>query len=144
MKVGADASIFSDPLVVVAKKAFREYSRVTSERRLLGKGKKSGRPRLPACHAFLPVLKEWALEAGLSDRERGVRRASYLACVFMFNFGVRFSNVGHGGRIKDKHTVKRRDVVFEDVSGRRFNIPQYSLFLKELGCWGDREKVITS
>ena len=142
MKVGADASIFSDPLVVVAKKSFREDSRVTSERRLLGKGKKSGRPRLPACHAFLPVLREWASEKGLTVRNKGVRRASYLACAFMFNFGVRFSNVGCGGRIKDKHTVKRRDVVFEDESGRRFSIPQYAVLLKGLGCWGNREVIV--
>jgi len=60
----------------------------------------------------------------------------------MFNFGVRFCSVGFGGKAKGKHAVKRQDVVFHDTSGRKFSTPQYASFLKELGTWGDKFKVL--
>ena len=65
----------------------------------------------------------------------------YLASVTMYNFGIRFCNAGYDSKVKGKHALRRRDVVFEDVSDRRFNIPQYHEFLVSEGVWADREAV---
>ena len=119
LKVGENADVFADSLVALAKRTFRETSRETLLRRLTGI---NGKIRMPACSAFLETLKGEQM---------------VLASSFMFNFGVRLCNVGYDPKSKGKHAVRRRDIVFEDISGRRFNLPQYACYLRSISVWGD-------
>ena len=138
LSAGEDVTIFADPLISYAKRAFAEEPRDTSIRRLQGV---NGKLRLPACFEFLRVLRDWALSSHSIDGQ--YRLMVYLASVTMYNFGLRFCNAGYDSKVKGKHAVRRRDVVFEDTSDRRFSIPQYHDFLVAEGIWGDREAVRT-
>jgi hypothetical protein len=136
LRAGEDVSIFADPLISYTKRAFAENPRDTSIRRLQGL---KGKLRLPACFEFLVVLRDWVRSSPVNDSQS--RLMIYLASVTMYNFGLRFCNVGYDSKVKGKHALRRQDVVFEDISDRRFNIPQYYEFLMELGVWHDREAV---
>jgi hypothetical protein len=89
----------------------------------------------------MEAIKVWSTDTtAIQSVERLKRAAVHLASVFMYKFGLRFGNVGDSDN-KGKHAIRRRDVVFEDLSGRRFNIPQYASFLKSVGCWTCRKSV---
>ena len=138
LKAGADVSIFSDPLVSLVKKDLKETSRTSSIRRLVGKG-----ARQPACFEFLAHIFEWCKEAiGGKLAEYLKRKCSYLACNFLFNFGARYGNVGYDQITQGEHAVKRCDVIFQDQSGRRFDIPQFFKFITDLGILEDTEAVV--
>jgi len=100
--------------------------------------------RLPAVFEFLVVIRGLAEEGVdlLTTAERMKRALIYRACVFMYNFGLRFCNVAYDGRSKENHAIRRCDVVFHDVSDRRFGVSQYFAFLVGLGLWGEKSKII--
>jgi hypothetical protein len=62
--------------------------------------------------------------------------------MFCFNFATRFGNVGSDPTARGKHAIRRKDVVFEDVSNRRFNIPDYVVFLILEGVWPNVELIL--
>ena len=132
VKAGVNVSCLEEPLVRLAKKTGRESARDISIRTL-----HSGDTKLPATFDFLLVLRAWKEEVELSPGERSKRQCSFLASIFCFNFATRFGNVGNDPTAKGKHAIRRKDVVFEDVSNRRFNIPDYVEFLISEGVWPD-------
>ena len=81
-----DHECFSDPIISYAKKSYRESSRISSEKRLLGKH--GGKLRLPANFDFLLKIEEWrdhefnAKGKKLTVAEILKRKCSYLACKF--------------------------------------------------------------
>ena len=136
---------FSDPIISYAKKSYKESSRISSEKRLLGKH--GGKLRLPANFDFLLKIEEWkdhnlnAKGKKMTVAEILKRRCSYLACKFCYNFGTRFCNVGWDKKTKGIHCIKRMDIIFEDISGRRFHIDDYVEFLKSINIWDDFDKI---
>ena len=73
-------------------------------------------------------MREWALEKDITEINSMKRKLVMLASGVMFQYGVRFSNVGHDSQNKGKHSIRRSDVVFEVVSNRRFPILDYVAF----------------
>jgi hypothetical protein len=138
LKAGVDVSIFSDPLVSLVKKDIKETSRTSSIRRLTGKG-----ARQPACFEFLAPILDWCNEA-ISGKlaEYLKRKCAYLACNFLYNFGARYGNVGYDLLTGGEHAVKRCDILIQDQSGRRYNIPQFFKYITELGILEDTEAVV--
>jgi hypothetical protein len=138
VKAGADSSIFDDPLVRLTKKDFRESCRKTSQRRLQGIG---GSTRQPACFSFLPKILDWVRESTTFAMSL-LRKSAYLGCTVQFNYAARCCNVAYGPKTKDKHCLRRCDIVFQDSSDRRFNIPQYYEYLRSLKIEANKEAIL--
>ena len=134
-----NVEIFSDPLVKKARKTNRASSRETSMKAFFGKSAK-----LPATNEVLREIKKqanWNSDGECEPRQLAVflrRRAAYLACMFCFNFGSRFCNVGRDEKHKGKHAIRRCDVVIEDIDGLRYSIPDFVAFLVSKGVWHGR------
>jgi hypothetical protein len=139
IKAGIDISPLSDPLSSLTKKTFQGSARDSSIKRL-----ESSNTKLPATFEFLTAIKSWKDECGrhLRAGDQSRRLCTYVASKFCFNFATRFSNVGHVKINSDKHAIRRKDVVFEDISGRRFKIPDYVSFLKLEGIWPTLQSVL--
>ena len=138
LRVAEDVSIFSDPMIAFTKRSFKESVCDTSIRRLQ-------RIRLPACYELLRVVKARSkqLPANVSVTERMKRELVHRACIFMYNFGLRYCNVSSDSRSERVHAIRRCDVIVQDMSDRRFNIPQYYAFLQNLRIWGSQETVLS-
>jgi hypothetical protein len=131
IKAGIDISPLSDPLTSLTKKTYRVTARDSSIKKL-----ESSNTKLPATFEFLAIINSWKDDtAHLKAGDQSRRLCTYIASKFCYNFATRFSNVGHVKINSDKHAIRRKDVVFEDVNGRRYKIPDYVEFLKQERLW---------
>ena len=106
MHVAEDVTIYADPMIVMANKAFRETARDSSVPRL-------ERFRLPTGFEFLVIIREDSLKIVMGDSValRLKKTLIYRACVFMYNFGLRFCNASLDTADGEPHANRRCDVV---------------------------------
>jgi hypothetical protein len=125
VRVGARVDAFEDPNVGLARKHFRKASRESSENLV---------QRAPVCGQFIVYIKAEMIRIREAPRVTVAVKlkamCTYLASVFMWNFGTRFCNVGGNPENSDKHAIRLKDVTFE-VDGEMLCVDEFWVFVRD-------------
>ena len=127
IRLGEDSRLFSDDFIRATRRTLRLDAATSSRQRL------QGIRRVPLPPVLLYDLWKVAVEAERISLSAGKHAWSILlAGSTMFNFGVRYSNVG-SDVANGRHAIRRKDAVIQGTDGRRYSLPAFQAFLRDSG-----------